>query len=861
MDGNFLKFHFLNGFESLPSFEEKITLFGTNSCSHRTAKEAWPIGENKKIAVASMKNFIPILLQAEVLLTGIIASFKAYMTNYAGQIQPRRRLILRHVMLIGSLAEIRSQNSDFGRQNGQDFSAKFLTKLNLFYSFFRSKYLTKHLIWPYIFVPEKNMKVQNLKFAMLVSALCSLLMSCSGSGGGGNGAGGGGATPGTPVKNFELTISSANCMSQKINPFKSPQENLENFIGFGDASCVKKVIEAGADVNKPIITFGSGEKVLPLFKAISDSSMFFTNANYKVPWAVIKVLIDAGADVKQVNLQTGNTALQDAIAAMSFKKDYVTAIEYMVFTGKFDLNAKNRSGENAIHMAINAELNDTISLMLDKPADFEAKNPAGDTPLQMAIRHKLDTVGLKFVDKVNSVDQQTSGQNTALHLAVDYGFENLAIKIASKSKNIELKNQSADTGLLKSVRARMVALTAHLLNLGADADANNGSQSVIHIALTQQQSEIVDFILGAAKKIEAKDSNGFSPLLLAAQYGTYDQVNFLLNKGASVNSLTADGRNALHLTNNLNVAQLLISKNIDINAISKAGESPLSTRLRDDKGDSVARQLIDSGASLTFLTPDKESLLDLALRSRKSALAEYLLEKKVDPNTIDINGENAVFNATTAADIQLLATYGAKIDIKNKRGKTPLVEFVINYHTHVQKETFAMIRKLLELGANPNVATYDLVLNSVTAMPYSTDGASTYSNAYDSSELLTLLVYYHASIKNTDTAGNTALHLADTVGEIAFLRQNGIDTKAKNYDGLTALEARQVYKNTLEDKIETNEALIKSYKETIAKELAKPTPDKDIIALTQSELNKVTAQNDAQKTRLAIVEKLIAALN
>lgn len=707
------------------------------------------------------------------------------------------------------------------------------------------------------------MKVQNFKFGILVSALCSLLMSCGGSGGSGSGGnGGGGAIPGTPAKNFELTISSANCRLESVNPFKSAQENLEDFIGFGDASCVKKVIESGADVNKPIITFGSGEKILPLFKAISESSMFFANANYKVPWAVIKVLIDAGADVKQVTLQTGNTALQEAILSISSKKDYATAVEYMVFLGKFDLNAKNKSGENSIHMAISAELNDVISLMLDKTADFEAKNSAGDTPLQMAIRHKLDTVGLKFVDKVNSVDQQTSGQNTALHLAIDYGFENLAIKIANKSKNIELKNQSADTALLKAVRASMAGLTAQLLKLGADADANNSSQSVIHVALTQQQPEIVDFILGAAKKLEVKDSNGFSPILLAAQYGTYDQINFLLNKGASVNSLTADGRNALHITNNVNVAQLLMNKNIDKNAISKSGESPLSTKLRDNDGDNVARLLIDSGASLAFLTPDKESLLDLALRSNKSALTEYLLEKKVDPNTIDINGENAVFSAATAADIQLLAKYGAKIDVKNKGGKTPLVQFMTVYFSYAQKNTMAAVSKLLELGANPNIANFDLVLNSVTATPYAVDGVTRGTKeAFDSSAMLALLVNYNASIKNIDIAGNTALHLADTVGEIEFLRQNGIDTKTKNRDGLTALEARQADKSTLESKIGANEQLIIRYNEAIAKELAKPTPDKDIIALTQTQLNGLVAQNEYQKSRLATVEKLVGALN
>jgi len=87
--------------------------------------------------------------------------------------------------------------------------------------------------------------------------------------------------------------------------------------------------------------------------------------------------------------------------------------------------------------------------------------------------------------------------------------------------------------------------------------------------------EIVELLLAHGAEVDARDDDGFTALLVAAEMGRVDTVQTLLDHKADVNAKTNDGRAALYLTvrgkagqteNDLKVLEILISHRAEIDA-------------------------------------------------------------------------------------------------------------------------------------------------------------------------------------------------------------------------------------------------------------------------------------------------------
>jgi ankyrin repeat protein len=57
--------------------------------------------------------------------------------------------------------------------------------------------------------------------------------------------------------------------------------------------------------------------------------------------------------------------------------------------------------------------------------------------------------------------------------------------------------------------------------------------------------EIADLFFKSIPNVNVKGKNNVTPLILASQQGKVDVVEFLLNRGASVNDVMTDGKTAL----------------------------------------------------------------------------------------------------------------------------------------------------------------------------------------------------------------------------------------------------------------------------------------------------------------------------
>jgi ankyrin repeat protein len=266
-------------------------------------------------------------------------------------------------------------------------------------------------------------------------------------------------------------------------------------------------------------------------------------------------------------------------------------------------------------------------------------------------------------------------------------------------------------------------------------------------------------LLKAGADINATNPNGFSAILLAIINSHYDVAAFLLEQGADANIADEVGRTPLYAAvdmhtlpdsnlpwpselNNqltsLDLIQALLAHGANVNAqlkkqqpyrskVDRGADTMLGTGatplLRAAKaGDTeVVKVLLAKGADpkLTTkfgMTPimaasglgTKEEDTTGRKKTEAQAIAsiKLCLDAGADVNAIDTQGDTALHGAAQKGDdqvVQFLVDHGAKLDIKDKKGRTPLDAAMglmgnggfDGSRRDVHESTAALLRKLM----------------------------------------------------------------------------------------------------------------------------------------------------------------------
>ena len=177
--------------------------------------------------------------------------------------------------------------------------------------------------------------------------------------------------------------------------------------------------------------------------------------------------------------------------------------------------------------------------------------------------------------------------------------------------------------------------------------------------------------------INAKNSKGWTALMIASHNGHNKTVALLLNKGANIDDITEDGLNLLMLAirmKNIDTADFLIDK-ISINARQKSGWTALM--LASYNGDITSiKLLLKKGANINAQDKDGYTALMLAAIFSKAEAISILLEKGANIDQKDNTGWTALMLAINHGNIEtikLLLNKKSDINAVQKDGITPLM--------------------------------------------------------------------------------------------------------------------------------------------------------------------------------------------
>ncbi|KAI9652012.1 MAG: hypothetical protein M1831_007253 [Alyxoria varia] len=263
------------------------------------------------------------------------------------------------------------------------------------------------------------------------------------------------------------------------------------------------------------------------------------------------------------------------------------------------------------------------------------------------------------------------------------------------------------------------------------------SKTLLHHASAIDYADQVDCTVNVHKSLsynearsafDLRDSDGLTPMMLAAGQGNEHAVEVLLKAGVNVNATTENGQTALDFAANAGyqwVAEMLLNAGADITnssvfrgmylqatkrrAHSTSTEDQPAVAQESEKeewndlllGASEARldkieKAIRDGLDVESVTPDGRNALMLAGRSGSEEAMSFLISMGANVDTTDMTGWTVLMQVVSSGNkklTQLLLSRGAEINHFTPECKNAISEAVQNHHLEV-------LKSLVEAGAD-----------------------------------------------------------------------------------------------------------------------------------------------------------------
>lgn len=198
-------------------------------------------------------------------------------------------------------------------------------------------------------------------------------------------------------------------------------------------------------------------------------------------------------------------------------------------------------------------------------------------------------------------------------------------------------------------------------------DLGTARRTALHDAAESGDAAFVaSLLLERDSQLDARDSNGLTPLYLAAQSGHAEIVSSLLAAGASANAVGRFGRTPLHRAvrgGHISVVRALLSSpGTRLNDRQEGGDSALHEAASNGHTE-IVELLIAAGADVNAANDLGETPLHYA---KLAAEGEHAAEENDGTSS-----ESRAFSERSLATAKALCAAGANPNAKTNAGLTP----------------------------------------------------------------------------------------------------------------------------------------------------------------------------------------------
>jgi ankyrin repeat protein len=392
---------------------------------------------------------------------------------------------------------------------------------------------------------------------------------------------------------------------------------------------------------------------------------------------------------------------------------------------KADVQAAAVDGTTALHWAVQRDDLGMVEALLRAGAKVDAVTRLGVTPLQLAATNGSAAVVTRLLERGANPNTALPDGETALMTASRTGAVDAVRALLDRGADLRRKEPAkGQTALMWAAAENNAGVVKLLIERGADVKerSRSGAFTPFLFAVRGGHVDAAKALLDAGVNVNETMPDGTSALVLAVINAHYELASFLLDRGANPNA-DAQGWTALHQVawsrrhnagfnlpgpvatggvDSLDLVRKLVAKGADVNArqqkeprdgnrnlLNRLGSTPflLAAKAADVP---LMRVLLDCGADARIATSNGTTPLMAAAGvgiwapgenpgTHEEALAAVKLVFEAgggDVNAIDKEGETALHGAVYRGGaipvMQFLIDKGARLDVVNKKGWTPL---------------------------------------------------------------------------------------------------------------------------------------------------------------------------------------------
>ncbi len=248
----------------------------------------------------------------------------------------------------------------------------------------------------------------------------------------------------------------------------------------------------------------------------------------------------------------------------------------------------------------------------------------------------------------------------------------------------------------------LVASAVLILAIPGTAKPDGTQDHVLLSAVRRGDLKVLESHLREGAPVNVQTSEGTTPLMLAALYGTADTIRLLVDHGADPNAVDKNDASALlFAAGDLAKVRLLIDRGANVNAQSALGNTPLIAAAAHSDNLEVVKLLLEKGADVHAKNVNNVSALAAAVVASDAATVRFLLDQGCKPDRI-----NNLFGAAGNSLLEIAAQYGSCEIVELLLARAADVNasdsnfagHALNYALLSQKPEIA--RRLIEAGAD-----------------------------------------------------------------------------------------------------------------------------------------------------------------
>ena len=556
-----------------------------------------------------------------------------------------------------------------------------------------------------------------------------------------------------------------------------------------DIDKIEKYINKGVNINK------KDEK--------GQTILFSLVAKRKLE--ALKILIKNGANLTLEDLHR-KTVLDEAVD----RNDGIM-IRFLLDNG-FNINHKNNSGRTIFQNVAHMGNNKIFQIFMKYNADFNIKDSHGKTVLFDAVEGGNLDILKDVINNTNNLNILDENHQNVLFSAVIKDDISLATELILNGINVNFLDKDGQNVLFNAILqgAKNLPLIELLIKKGINLNIvdnyhKNLIDEILYVfdlqknppkeldgkyKIVTEEKEYLPLgflFLEHGLEIDKIDESGKTILQKAVENKNFANAEFLLNCGADVNICDEFEKNIVHKEilkgySNYKMIDFLVSHGANIDA-----------RDLDEKG--IVDDIIEIIAIIKgFKKPNTFFSNEIKYDEKYDILLKKVLTYRPNIERQRLDGTNILFDMVMYNDFETLKTiinYGINLNIKDKRGYTPLIYMVeegLKISDKKEKDSF-IERLIYFLKYRVNIDAQD------------NDGRTVIHKAVIANDLVVLekLLTKKADLSIRDIHGRTALHHTQWHGNYKIARwliAAGADMNLPDNSGFTLLNYAAIFGHT-----------------------------------------------------------------